>query len=188
MKKIIIVLLVFTIPGLIQAQNTLGKKEYKPQLGLSLIGGIQNNQNVEASAIVYGVEISLQCPLINTKKNYIRQQFSLIRQEGKKLKTLAVEINPQYQIIAKPSFELGVGPSAGLIFANTSEDNKPIFNYGLGASTIYHFKKFFIGFESRYALTKKVSFTNLNNKLESVVTGNLNNLRTFLKFGYKFYK
>lgn len=187
MKKIIIVL-AFTIPVLTQAQEPPLKKGYKPQIDMSLISGIQNNQNIEASAIVYGVVISLQCPLINTKKSYIRQQFSLIRQEGKTLKSLAVEINPQYKIIAKPSFELGIGPSAGLIFTNTSEDNKPIFSYGLGASAVYHFKKFFIGLESRYALTKKVSFTNLNNKPESVVVGNLDNLRTFLKFGYKLYK
>jgi hypothetical protein len=185
MKKIIIVL-VFTIPVLTQAQEPLFKKEYKPQIDLSLIGGIQNNQNFDASAPVYGVEISLQCPLITTKKNYIRQQFSLIRQEGKMLKTLAVEINPQYQIIAKPSFELGVGPSAGLIFANVREDHKPTFDYGLGASAVYHFNKFFIGFESRWALTKKISLVDSNK--ESILFGNLNNLRTFFKFGYKLYK
>ena len=187
MKKIIIVL-AFTIPVLTQAQEPPLKKGYTPQIDLSLISGIQNNQNIEASAIVYGIEISLQCPLINTKKSYIRQQFSLIRQEGKELKSLAVEINPQYKIIAKPSFELGIGPSAGLIFTNVSEDNKPIFSYGLGASAIYHFKKFFIGFESRYALTKKVPFAHLNIKPELVAGGNLNNLRTFFKIGYKFYK
>ena len=67
MKKIIIVL-AFTIPVLTQAQEPPLKKGYLPQIGLSLISGIQNNQNIEASAIVYGIEISLQCPLINTKK------------------------------------------------------------------------------------------------------------------------
>ena len=187
MKNIIVVLAI-VIPVLTNAQDSSLKKVYKPQIDLSLIGGIQNNQNFEASAPVYGVEISWQCPFITTKKNYIRQQFSFIRQEGKTFKSLTIEINPQYKIIAKPLFELGVGPSAGLIFANKNEDNKPIFDYGLGASAVCHIKRFFIGFESRYVLTKQVSFTNLDNKLQSVVAGNLNNLRTFLKFGYKFYK
>ncbi len=187
MKKIIIVL-VFTIPVLTQAQEQAFNKKYKPQVDLSLIGGIQNNKNFEATAPVYGVVISLECPLIQTRKSHIRQQFSLIRQEGKKFTTLSVEINPQYKIIASPAFELGVGPGAGLIFTNTSEDNKAIFSYGLGAGAIYHFKKFFIGLESRYALTKKASFTNLNNKPGSVEDENLNNLRTILKLGYKLYK
>ncbi len=185
MKKIIIVLF-FTIPVLIQAQNTFSKKEYKPQLGLSLIGGIQNNKNFDVSAPVYGVEISLECPLIQTRKSHIRQQFSLIRQEGKKLKTISVELNPQYKIVTVPSFELGVGPSAGLIFVNTTGKIKTVFNYGFGASVIFNIKKYFIGLESRYAFTNKVALTSINNKQESVVIGNLNNLRTFLKFGYKF--
>lgn len=101
---------------------------------------------------------------------------------------MAAEINPPYQIIVKPLFELGVDPGAGLIFDNVREDYKPIFNYGLGASAVYHFKKLFIDFESLYAVTNKFSFANLNDKPKSVVTGNLNNLRTFVKFGYKFYK
>ena len=99
---------------------------------------------------------------------------------------MAVEINPQYKIIAKSPFELGVGPSAGLIFANSSEDNKAIFSYGLGASVIYHFKKFFIGLENRYALTKKISLDDPNK--ESTLFGNLNNLRSIVKIGYKLYK
>lgn len=185
MKKIIIVL-AFTIPVLTQAQKPTSKNGYKLEMGFSLIGGIQNNKNFETSTAVYGVEFAFQCPLINTKKNYIRQQISLIRQEGTKLKTISVELNPQYKIIPVPALELGVGPSAGLIFANTTGKNKPVFNYGLGASIVWTVKNFFIGLESRYAFTKKVSFTDVNNKEESMVTGNLNNLRTSLKFGYKF--
>lgn len=185
MKKIIIVL-AFTIPVLTQAQEKSFKKEYKPQLGLSLIGGIQNNRNFDAFAPVYGVEFSLECPLIHTRKSYIRQQFSLIRQEGKEFKTLSVEINPHYKIISKPSFELGAGPSAGLIFAKASEESKTIFSYGLGASAIYHFKKFFIGLENRYALTKEISLDDPNK--ESTLFGNFNNLRSIVKIGYKLYK
>lgn len=111
MKKIIIVL-PFTIPVITQAQETSLKKGYKPQIGLSLIGGIQNNKNVEAATPVYGIEISMECPLIQTSKSHIRQQFSLIRQQGKRLKTVSVELSPQYKIITVPSFELGVVPSA----------------------------------------------------------------------------
>jgi hypothetical protein len=187
MKKIIIVL-TFTIPILTQAQETTFKNEYKPQPGLSFIGGIQYNKNFEAAAPVYGIEISMECPLIQTGKSLIRQQFSIIRQEGKELKTLAVEINPRYKVISKPSFELGAGPGAGLIFVKAGEEKKTIFSYGAGAHAIYFFKKFFIGFESRYFLTKKVSFSNLNSKPGLVETGSLNNLRTFIKFGYRFYK
>jgi hypothetical protein len=185
MKKIMLIW-AFTIPIMAWAQKQPSKKRYQSQMGLSLIGGIQNNKNFEAAAAVYGIEISLQCPLVNHEKNYIRQHFSLIRQQGKKLKTVSLELNPQYKLIALPVVELGLGPSVGLIFTNTSSKNKPVFNYGLGAGIVFNVKHFFLGLESRYACTKKVSFTGLDNKMESVEVGNLNNLRTFLKAGYRF--
>ncbi len=197
MKKIIIILF-FAVPAIAKAQvqelpfkkNSTEtsflpflKKGYRPQIGLSLLGGIQNNQNFDASSFAYGIEISLQCPLLCTKKNYIRQQFSIVRQEGNTLKSLAVEINPQYKLIAKPSFEFGIGPSAGLIFATSNKDNKTAFSYGIGTSATYYFSNFFIALETRYAFTSNVSFTNPDDK--SVIASNLNNLRTYFKIGYK---
>jgi len=159
------------------------RKGYRPQFGISLVSGIQDNQNFDRSSAVYGLDISLQCPLLCTKKNYIRQQLSIIQQNGKQLNTLAIELNPQYRLIAKPVFELGIGPSFGFISAEANTDKKSVFTYGLGGSIAYHVGKIFFALESRYGLTNDISFTDKMNKITT--TNNLNNLRTILKVGCK---
>ena len=132
------------------------KKEFKPLAGLSVIGGVQKNKHVDASAPVYGIEFSMECPLIQTGKSRIRQQLTLMRQEGKDYKSFSVEVNPQYKIFARSSLELGAGPVAGFIFTGIRDDNKPVFNYGLATGAVYYFKKVFIGFESRYTMKKQI--------------------------------
>lgn len=187
MKKFII-LFVLSIPVVALSQQSRTGKDFNPKAGLSVIGGMQYNKHFEASAPVYGFEFSMECPLDQGNKNHIRQKISVIRQEGKDYKSLSAEINPQYKLVSKSSFELGIGPSAGMIFTKIRETNKPVFNYGIGAGAVYYFKKIFIGIESRYSMTKKISFDEINNKPEYSETGNLNSFRTFLKLGYKLYK
>jgi len=187
MKKFIIPLF-FTFPILVSAQESPSKKEYKLLAGLSVIGGVQNNKHFDASAPLYGIEFSMECPLIQTGKSHIRQQFSLIHQSGKDYKSVSVEVNPQYKIIARSSFELGAGPVAGFIFTKIRDNNKPVFSYGLGTGVVYFFKKVFIGFESRYTMTKEILFDDIDEESGYSESGDLNNLRMFLKIGCKLYK
>ena len=161
MKKFIIPLF-FSFPVLALAQDSLSKKEYKLLAGLSVIGGVQNNKHFDASAPLYGIEFSMVCPLIQTGKSHIRQQINLMHQNGKDFKSLNLEVNPQYKIINSSSFELGAGPVAGFIFTTLRDNNKPVFNYGLGTGVVYYFKKVFIGFESRYTLTKEILFDEID--------------------------
>ena len=77
MKKFII-LLFFIIPVLASAQEASSKKEFKSLTGLSVIGGVQNNKQLDAWAPIYGIEFSMECPLVQTGKSHIRQQLSLI--------------------------------------------------------------------------------------------------------------
>jgi hypothetical protein len=187
MKKIIIPLF-FIVPLFASAQESLSKKEFKPLAGLSVIGGVQNNTHFDAWAPIYGVEFSMECPLVQTGKSKIRQQLSLILQDGKDYKSLNLEVNPHYKIIARSSFEWGAGPVAGFIFTTLRDNNKPVFNYGLGTGVVYYFKKVFIGFESRYTMTKEILFDEIDKETGYNESGDLNNLRVFLKMGCKLYK
>ena len=187
MKKFIICLF-FAGPVLTTGQDSLSKKDFKLLAGLSVIGGVQNNKDVDASAPVYGIEFSMECPIIQTGKSRIRQQLSLMRQHGKDYKSLTVEMNPQFKIIDRSSFELGAGPVAGFIFTRIRDNNKPVFNYGLGTGAVYYFKKVFIGFESRYTMTKRVLFDDIDKEPGYIESGNLNNLRGFLKIGCRLSK
>lgn len=185
MKKINILLIV-AIPTVSLAQSSSSKKEYNPRAGISIIGGMQYNKYSKATPGVFGIELSMECPLDQGQKSPIRQKISVIRQEGGDLKSLHVEINPQCKLVGTPSFELGIGPVAGMIFTKMRDKNKPVFTYGAGAGAVYYFKKFFIGIESRYGFTKKIAFEKTNNESEIPETANLNNIRTFVKLGYQF--
>jgi len=183
MKKIII-LLAFLIPVLLKAQKMQDLKKYKPEMEISLIGGFQKFKNPDAASAVYGVEVSLQCPLVQSQKAYIRQHFKFTHQQAQKISSTTIEINPQCVILDRSNIKLGIGPGAGLIFANIAEDHKTIFSYGLGTSSAYYFKKISIGIGACYAMTNKVSYA--NSKYESAGTARLNNWSSFLKLGYKF--
>ena len=187
MKKIIIPLF-FIVPVLASAQDPASKKEFKTLAALSVIGGVQNNTHFGAWSPIYGIEFSMECPLVQTGKSHIRQQVSLIFQDGKDYKSLNLEINPQYKIINRPSFEWGAGPVAGFIFTTIRDNNKPVFNYGLGTGVVHYFKKVFIGFESRYTMTKEILFDDIDKGTGYNESGHLNNLRIFLKIGFKLYK
>lgn len=187
MKKFIIPLF-FIVPVLASAQESPSKKEFKSITGLSVIGGVQKNKHFDAWAPIYGIEFSMECPLVQTGKSHIRQQVSLIFQDGKDYKSLNLEINPQYKIIARPSFEWGAGLVAGFIYTTIRDNNKPVFNYGLGTGVVYYFKKAFIGFESRYTMTKEILFDDIDKESGYNESGDLNNLRIFLKIGCKLYK
>jgi hypothetical protein len=187
MKKFIIPLF-FMFPVLASAQAPSAKKEFRSLAGLSVIGGVQNNKHIDAWAPLYGIEFSMECPFVQTGKSHIRQQLSLILQDGKDYQSLNLEINPQYKIIGGSSFELGVGPVAGFIFTTIRDNNKPVFSYGLGTGVVYYFKKLFIGFESRYSMTKEILFDEIDKETGYNESGELNNLRIFLKIGCKLYK
>ena len=170
------------------AQDAPSKKEFKPLAGLSVIGGIQKNKYFKASAPVYGIEFSMECPLIQNEKSRVRQQISMMRQKQNGYRSLTIEINPQYKLITMPSFELGIGPVTGFIFTHIRDNNKPVFNYGLGTSAMYYFRRVFIGLESRYTMTKKIMLDDMYNDTAIAEKASLNSLRGFLKLGYKLHK
>ena len=165
------------------------KKGYHPQVGVALISGWESfsSEDIGSDAKtspVYGLEISLQCPLLCTKKNYIRQQITLVSQDHEGIKTFAAELNPHYRFIVHPKFDIGAGPSLGFIFANINNAHKTVFSYGLGASGAYYFNHFFLGADVRYALTGEAKFENKDDN--SVAEVDLSNIRYGLKLGYRF--
>ena len=187
MKKYLLTLII-AIPLTAPAQDSPPKKEFKPLAGLSVIGGVQNNKYFKASAPVFGIEFSMECPLVQTAKSRVRQQMTLMRQKQKDYQSVTIEINPQYKLIARSSFELGMGPVAGFIFTHIRDNNKPVFNYGLGTSAMYYFKRMFIGLEGRSTITKKILLDDVYNETTVAGKANLNSLRGFLKLGYKLHK
>lgn len=170
-------------PLVTNAQDTTTKHQYLPQYDISTTGGVQYNKG--QGSLIYGIEFSLQCPLVTSGKHKIRQQFSLVRQQGKKQKSISLYMNPQYKIFSNRLFEFAAGPAAGLIFSNESASDKPIFTYGAGAGVLYYQHRFFIGVGSRYTLSKKILLANPDVKSQPHSRQDFNNLQTFVRIGYK---
>jgi len=154
--------------------------DYKAEHGYALMVGYQdpNIDNVDG-ALAYGVEASLNCPLLKVPMNYIRQKISISYSDNDDLTLTSIEINPYYRMPIVTDLEVGVGPSLGATIAKANGESVTKFGYGLGADIEYDMGGMFLAFEARYQLTSEADFGN-GAKTE------LDNLRTMAKIGYKF--
>ena len=159
------------------------KKGYRPQIGISLIGGTQiNNTTIDKTTSIYGVEVSLQCPLLCAGRNYIRQQLSVIESNGAIFHSTDIEINPQYRLVVRRVWEVSAGPGLGLNLIDVKKTPITVFTYGLGASFQYYFGKVFVGLEPRYMLTPTVTVTAPEGVLYN---GDFGNMKLVFKLGLK---
>jgi hypothetical protein len=160
------------------------KKGYRPQIGVALLGGIQNNNTpVDKSTSVYGAEVSLQCPLLCAGRNYIRQQLSIVESNGSVFHSTDIELNPHYRILVTRNMELSAGPGFGLNMMEVRTTPITVFTYGLSGSFQYYFGHMFVGVEPRYMLTPTVTVTAPEGMLYH---GDLSNTKILIKAGIKF--
>ena len=159
------------------------KKGYRPQIGIAPVAGLQKTKNVDDLDFVYGVEISLQCPLYQCKKNHIRQQLSIVNTKRDGFSAWAFELAPHYKLPIASDAEFGVGPHIGYqtnkITLLDTDFTSGVFPYGLGGSLDYAFKSIFIGVDARYVWTTKPEYNNIK-------TESMDDFRTLAKIGFKF--
>lgn len=156
----------------------VSEASYTPSFAVAALGGYQKTDAVDGTG-VYGVEVSLTCPLLQIPDHMIRQQVSLARADSNGLTTTSLELNPHVLFDVAPQLHVGVGPSLGAIYASGLSDHDIAFGIGAGASVTYDIApKYFVGAESRYQWTTDASLSG-----RSV---NLDNTRTLLKVGVHF--
>jgi len=129
---------------------------------------------------ITGLELSLNCPLLQPPTNRIRQQVSYTQYDESGTKIKNFEINPHYVVEVSPGLELGGGPGLAYISTDTSANNPNFWGLNLGLSAHYRgLGPVFIGAEYRYQFTTEKDFGN-------GVKDNLNNGRFDVKVGYDF--
>jgi hypothetical protein len=151
---------------------------YSPNFAIAAVGGVEKFDSVKAAGS-YGVELSLNCPLLQLPSNVIRQQVTLVRSSSEGLTTTALEINPhaQFPIVNKLNF--GFGPSLSAVYASANSQSHMIYGIGAGASLTYNLNdKYFAGIESRYEWANTARLGGANYDMD--------NTRTLLKFGTHF--
>lgn len=126
-----------------------------------------------------GIEVSLNCPLLQPPNHIIRQQVSYLQSDEKGIETTSFELNPHHMFKATEKLKVGFGPSLGLSNIDNGSDDDNVFTYGLGASARYDITKtLFVSTEARYAWSDDVELAGVDDDFE--------NLRLTAKMGYQF--
>lgn len=137
------------------------KAGYEPEAAVSLMLGNVSPENGGSEGLV-GIELSLNCPLLQPPTNRIRQQVSYSTIDGADF----LEINPHYVVEVAPGLEIGGGVGLGYVMTDASDDVA----FQVGASAHYFaMGPVFIGAEARL----------------QTVDGD-NNTRVAVKLGYSF--
>ncbi len=156
------------------------KDGYTAQPAVSLMFGMLDPDvdGADSDAIT-GIELSLNCPMLQPPTNRIRQQISYAKYDKNGVELTSIEANPHYVIETSPGLELGFGPGVGYVMAKSEGGalDDGAFALQLGASAHYTgMGPLFIGAEARYQMT--TDFDGIDD--------NINNFRVALKVGYSF--
>jgi len=158
------------------------KDGYKAEPTISLLAGqMSPGTSGMDNGSVTGIELSLNCPLLQPPTNRIRQQVSLTQYDKAGIKLTNFEINPHYVIEVSPGLELGGGPGLGYVTTDTANKDPGFWGFNLGVSAHYMgMGPLFIGAEYRYQMTTEEDFGGAAGK------DNLDNTRFDIKIGYSF--
>lgn len=155
------------------------KKGFHPQISIAPQVGYLSflDSDSRDGGLAYGLEIAMQCPLACTKKNYIRQQASLLIHTDDDFTFWTASLNPEYRFYVKPQFELAAGPALGLAGYTYSFDNSIVeiedvkemfFTYGVSTSATYHFNKVYVAVSPRFMLGKVKDATTTFNNIQGI--------------------
>ncbi len=158
------------------------KPGYTPEPTVAVTAGLLNpDSTIGGSATAYGVELSMNCALIQPPSNRVRTTVSFLTYEDGDLKLTDVELNPHYVVELSDNFWVGGGPGVGVVKADTSDQDATMLAFQLGASAHYRMDKLFIGAEARYQFTQSKDIGPAANPDSGV-----NNVRALVKVGFNF--
>lgn len=149
---------------------------YQAEPTVAFVGGVMDPDAGFADAgAVYGVELSLNCPLLQPPTNRIRQQASLTRYDEDGVEITSFEINPHYVMPMGENLEFGFGPGVGVMNVDYGSDDNTLLGLQAGASMHYREGAFFAGAEARYQVTTEERFNGVKRGVD--------NARVLLKVG-----
>lgn len=148
-----------------------GDAPYDPNWAVALKGGVWDSdiKGVDAAA-AYGVEISVDDPVIDPVIGKVRHMMSFNHADHDGLDLSTVEWNAHWVFETHRDFWLGAGPGIGYVWADGHNmDNSPAAQFGMSAT--YFRGHALMGFETRYQWTSGDS---------------TDNWLTMVKVGYRF--
>lgn len=150
--------------------------DYQAQPTLSLVGGVMDPDfGAVGSGALYGLEVALNCPLLQPPSNRIRQQLSLTQYDEDGVEVTSLELNPHYVIPMSENLEIGFGPGFGVLDVEAGSQDDLLLGVQAGASVHYRQGAFFAGAEARYQVTTEERFGGTDQGAD--------NVRVLLKVG-----
>lgn len=137
---------------------------YKAEPTLAVSAGVmQASAGRDQSNAVYGLELSMNCGLVQTADNRIRTHLALNRVDQSGLKATLLELSPRYTVPLGGGFSFGAGPALAWVKADAERADKDLFGYGAAAGVAYRSGHYFSGIDLRYLNTDRRQAVGLEN-------------------------
>jgi len=156
-------------------------KDFKLNTEVALVGGHMSFDNDGLDGgVMYGVELSLDCPVFTLPgNNLLRQQFSVNQYSEDDFDVTTIEVNPYYFIDITENMVVGFGPGIGVAFADAAGEEETFFTYQVGAGVKYYMDSFLIGADFRWQGSNEKDFGSGDDV-------DIINTRIMGKIGYRF--
>lgn len=151
---------------------------FQPTIAL-MTGTLDQDIAGDDSDTVTGIELGINCPLLTTPNNRIRQRISVSSFDNDTVEIGSFELNPHYMIKVTEGLELGFGPGLGYVQAELGAEDDSTWAVQLGFSAEYRRDMLFAGAEIRHQITGDVD-------LGGGAETDLENTRVMFKIGVDF--
>lgn len=153
--------------------------DYSPNFAVAVTAGAQELKSSDDYSGVYGLEVSLNCPLLTPPEHTIRQQLSIENYEYDNILITSFELSPHHMFELSSTMTVGIGPSVGVSHVEVNDIDDTLFTYGAGASIRKDITSdFFIGAQTQYIWMSDTDFGNKD--------VDLNSFKLIIKSGFQF--
>jgi len=170
MKKIVLTsLLVSTLAFAETSLFPVMQDGYKSNIGIAALGGLLKGSDSDSDyESFFGLEISLDCPILRLESGNIRQQLNITQYNHDGLKIQELNLNPHYIIPISNTTSFGIGPSYGIAKVDIGRDDDTAFTYGFGTSLRTDLGNgLFVGGEFRYTLSTDASLLGIDDDIDN---------------------
>lgn len=122
---------------------------YRPAFTLSVAGGVMDPKGAREGAYG-GVELAMNCGLLQTPSGVVRTKLSLGRYDKGDTELRIFEVNPRWTTPLTERLSAGVGPGIGYVRAKVAGRDTDLFAWQLGADLDYRLGRLNLGLGARW--------------------------------------
>jgi len=127
----------------------IAEKGYAPNFVASVTGGIMDPQHAK-SGDAWGLELAMNCGLIQTPTGVVRTKLSVNKFDKGGLDLTTVELNPRWTIPVAKDVTFGIGPGIGWVKADAGNRTVDMFAWQAGADLDYRMGQLYLGLGARW--------------------------------------